>query len=99
MGANLTDPPVDRRPGGPSPRGRQYLPPMQLPNPISWTPEGRIRLLDQTLLPSEERYLVLDSVESVAEAIRTLRVRGAPLIGIAAAMGVALVPSADSPRW
>jgi len=67
---------------------------MQLPNPISWTPAGEIRLLDQTLLPSEERYLVLDSVESVAEAIRSLRVRGAPLIGIAAAMGVALAAAA-----
>src|SRR5688572_13688914 len=63
---------------------------MQLPNPISWTPAGAIRLLDQTLLPAEERYLVLDSVDAVAEAIRTLRVRGAPLIGIAAAMGVTL---------
>src|SRR5688500_15866009 len=63
---------------------------MQLPNPISWTPTGAIRLLDQTLLPAEERYLVLDSVDAVAEAICTLRVRGAPLIGIAAAMGVAL---------
>jgi methylthioribose-1-phosphate isomerase len=63
---------------------------MQLPNPISWTPAGAIRLLDQTLLPAEERYLVLDSVDAVAEAICTLRVRGAPLIGIAAAMGVAL---------
>jgi len=63
---------------------------MQLPNPISWTPACAIRLLDQTLLPAEERYLVLDSVDAVAEAIRTLRVRGAPLIGIAAAMGVTL---------
>jgi methylthioribose-1-phosphate isomerase len=63
---------------------------MQLPNPISWTPAGDIRLLDQTQLPEEERYLILDSVESVAEAIKALRVRGAPLIGIAAAMGVAL---------
>jgi methylthioribose-1-phosphate isomerase len=61
---------------------------MQLPDPISWTAGGDIRLLDQTLLPTEERYLVLDSVESVAEAIKTLRVRGAPLIGIAAAMGL-----------
>jgi methylthioribose-1-phosphate isomerase len=63
---------------------------MQLPNPIGWTPTGTIRLLDQTLLPAEERYLDLESVEAVAEAIRSLRVRGAPLIGIAAAMGVAL---------
>src|SRR5688572_11642959 len=63
---------------------------MQLPNPIAWTSSGGIRLLDQTALPSEERYLVLDSVEAVAEAIASLRVRGAPLIGIAAAMGVTL---------
>jgi methylthioribose-1-phosphate isomerase len=71
---------------------------MQLPNPIGWTPAGHIRLLDQTLLPAEERYLVLDSVESVAEAIRTLRVRGAPLIGIAAAMGVTLAASGGLER-
>jgi methylthioribose-1-phosphate isomerase len=47
-----------------------------------------VRILDQTLLPGEETYRELDSVDAVAEAIRTLRVRGAPLIGIAAAMGV-----------
>jgi methylthioribose-1-phosphate isomerase len=67
-----------------------YLLPMHFPQPIAWTPSGSIRLLDQTLLPGEERYLELDSVESVVEAIRALRVRGAPLIGIAAAMGVAV---------
>jgi methylthioribose-1-phosphate isomerase len=61
--------------------------------PIAWAPSGGIRLLDQTALPAEERYLVLDSVEAVAEAIGSLRVRGAPLIGIAAAMGVTLAPS------
>jgi methylthioribose-1-phosphate isomerase len=63
---------------------------MPIPTPIAWTPDHAIRILDQTLLPTEERYLDLRSVESVAEAIRTLRVRGAPLIGIAAAMGVTL---------
>jgi methylthioribose-1-phosphate isomerase len=47
-----------------------------------------VRLLDQTRLPTEIRHLELDSVPAVAEAIRTLRVRGAPLIGIAGAMGV-----------
>jgi methylthioribose-1-phosphate isomerase len=46
--------------------------------------------LDQTLLPREESYRDLETVEAVAEAIRALRVRGAPLIGIAAAMGVAM---------
>ncbi len=61
---------------------------MPLPSPIGWTPSHTIRILDQTLLPGEERRLELTSVEAVAEAIRSLRVRGAPLIGIAAAMGV-----------
>ena len=62
---------------------------MPIPDPIAWSPSGGIRLLDQTLLPQQERYLDLDTLEGVAEAIRSLRVRGAPLIGIAAAMGVA----------
>ena len=61
-----------------------------MPSPIAWSPSGGVRILDQTLLPGDERYLDLESVEAVAEAIRTLRVRGAPLIGIAAAMGVTL---------
>jgi methylthioribose-1-phosphate isomerase len=60
-----------------------------IPTPIAWSPAGGIRILDQTLLPDEERYLDLESLDAVAEAIRSLRVRGAPLIGIAAAMGVA----------
>jgi methylthioribose-1-phosphate isomerase len=63
---------------------------MPLPTPIAWASRQGIRLLDQTLLPQEERYLELRDLSSVAEAIRSLRVRGAPLIGIAAAMGVAL---------
>jgi methylthioribose-1-phosphate isomerase len=49
-----------------------------------------IRLLDQTLLPHEERYIELGDVEATAEAIRSMRVRGAPAIGITAAYGVAL---------
>jgi methylthioribose-1-phosphate isomerase len=63
---------------------------MPIPQPIAWTPEFGVRILDQTLLPDEERYLDLESVEAVAEAIRALRVRGAPLIGIGAAMGLTL---------
>lgn len=62
---------------------------MSIPTPIAWTSDNGIRLLDQTLLPQEERYLELHDAVAVAEAIRTLRVRGAPLIGIAAAMAVA----------
>jgi methylthioribose-1-phosphate isomerase len=56
---------------------------------VDWAPSGALRILDQTRLPDEERYLDLDTVEGVVEAIRALRVRGAPAIGIAAAMGLA----------
>ncbi|MBN2185320.1 MAG: S-methyl-5-thioribose-1-phosphate isomerase [Candidatus Krumholzibacteriota bacterium] len=52
--------------------------------------EGKVRIIDQTLLPSIEKYLDLGSVDEVAEAIRSLKVRGAPAIGIAAAYGVLL---------
>ena len=55
------------------------------------TPQGaRVRLLDQTLLPLETVYLTLGNAEEVAEAIRALRVRGAPAIAAAAAFGVVL---------
>ena len=70
---------------------------MTIPQPIDWTADGAVRILDQTLLPGEERYLDLDTVDAVAEAIRTLRVRGAPLIGIAAAMGVTLATRGGTP--
>lgn len=55
---------------------------------ISWTPSGAIRIIDQRALPDSEIERELESAESVADAIRTLQVRGAPLIGIAAAMGL-----------
>ncbi len=55
---------------------------------FGWAPSGRLRLLDQTLLPGEERWIELASVDGVVEAIRALRVRGAPAIGITAAMGL-----------
>ncbi len=61
-----------------------------IPAPIAWTPSHAVRILDQTLLPGEEAYRDLETIEAVAEAIRRLRVRGAPLIGIAAAMGVGM---------
>ena len=49
-----------------------------------------VRLLDQRLLPDREEWLSLDSPEKVAGAIRSLAVRGAPAIGVAAAYGLAL---------
>ena len=50
--------------------------------------DGRMELIDQTLLPTEYRVIACDTVEAVWEAIKVLRVRGAPAIGVAAAMGV-----------
>ncbi|MDH7484421.1 MAG: S-methyl-5-thioribose-1-phosphate isomerase [Spirochaetales bacterium] len=52
--------------------------------------QGELIIVDQTLLPAEVRFLRLRTVEQVWEAIRSLRVRGAPAIGIAAAFGVYL---------
>lgn len=52
--------------------------------------DGVARLIDQTLLPNELRYMDVRDVETMWEAIRMLRVRGAPAIGIAAAMGMVL---------
>jgi len=49
-----------------------------------------VRLLDQRLLPGEETWLALTTADEVAEAIRTLAVRGAPAIGVAAAYGLAV---------
>src|SRR3989440_6387597 len=56
---------------------------------IEWTSEG-VRMLDQRLLPTEEKYLMLRSYEEVADAIKNMAVRGAPAIGVSAAMGLAL---------
>ena len=57
---------------------------------LEWTDEGVVRLLDQTRLPEEEVYVECRDAAAVAEAIRRMQVRGAPAIGIAAAMGLAL---------
>ncbi len=54
-----------------------------------------VLIIDQTALPGELVVLRLTEVEQVAEAIRTMRVRGAPLIGVAAAYGVALALRSD----
>jgi methylthioribose-1-phosphate isomerase len=52
--------------------------------------DGTVRFLDQTLLPDSEQYVVASDEAVLAEAIQRLAIRGAPLIGIAAAYGVAL---------
>jgi methylthioribose-1-phosphate isomerase len=56
---------------------------------IEWTEAG-VRMLDQTRLPAEEVYRTCRDYGEVAEAIRSMVIRGAPAIGVAAAMGVAL---------
>src|ERR1700736_6631324 len=63
---------------------------MTIPRTIAWIGDttGYVRLLDQTLLPTQIVYRECRTVEEVWEAIKVLRVRGAPAIGIAAAMGV-----------
>lgn len=56
---------------------------------VEWTPDG-VRLIDQRALPLEEKYQTCTTYAEVAEAIRTMVVRGAPAIGVAAAFGLAL---------
>ncbi|HZP00760.1 MAG TPA: S-methyl-5-thioribose-1-phosphate isomerase [Terriglobia bacterium] len=56
---------------------------------IEWTDDG-VRMLDQTKLPAQEVYVTCHSYLEVAEAIRSMVIRGAPAIGVAAAMGIAL---------
>ncbi len=68
-----------------------------LPRTIEWVPEssdeimpGYIRLIDQTKLPISFEHVETNDITVVWDAIKTLQVRGAPAIGIAAAMGVAV---------
>src|SRR5271168_988118 len=56
---------------------------------LEWTAEG-VRFLDQTRLPLEETYVLASTYKDVADVITTMVVRGAPAIGVSAAMGVAL---------
>ena len=56
---------------------------------IEWI-DGRVRLIDQTLLPNQFKQIYCEDVEAIWEAIKMLRVRGAPAIGVAAAFGTVL---------
>jgi methylthioribose-1-phosphate isomerase len=56
---------------------------------IQWTDSGVV-MIDQTRLPREEVYVTCTDYHEVAEAIRSMVIRGAPAIGVAAAMGIAL---------
>src|SRR5881396_502194 len=56
---------------------------------LEWTDRG-VRFIDQTKLPTEETYVNCTTYQEVADVIRNMVVRGAPAIGVAAAMGIAL---------
>ena len=64
---------------------------------ICWDMD-KVKLLDQRRLPAEELYLEITDYHDIIEAIRTLAIRGAPAIGVAAAMGAALGARSGYPR-
>ena len=67
---------------------------------IEWVGDvdGHLMLLDQTLLPGEERVLQIDRLDSVIDCIVRLVVRGAPAIGVAASYGMVLGVRERAPR-
>lgn len=68
-----------------------------IPETIRWSEDGAgILILDQTRLPGERVVIELRTLEEVEEAIQSLRVRGAPLIGITAAMGLAALARGEA---
>jgi methylthioribose-1-phosphate isomerase len=77
----------------PKPNANEKQPPSNPPKPIEWA-DGCLRLLDQTRLPWEEVFLEIKTYQDVALAIREMRVRGAPAIGVTAAYGMALAAAA-----
>jgi methylthioribose-1-phosphate isomerase len=62
---------------------------------VEWR-NGTVRFIDQIKLPFEEAYVETDDYRVVAEAIRSLQIRGAPAIGVAAAFGLVLAANAKS---
>src|SRR5260221_11760381 len=62
---------------------------MYVAKPIEWTDRGVV-MLDQRRLPGEEISYTYTSYQEVAKAIREMVIRGAPAIGVSAAMGVAI---------
>ena len=62
---------------------------MSIIKTVEWTDAG-VRFIDQTKLPTEEVYVTCTSYQEVANAIKTMVVRGAPALGVTAGMGVAL---------
>src|SRR5882757_8534166 len=62
---------------------------------IEWTTDGVV-MIDQRLLPRQQVFVTCRTYQEVAEAIKTMVIRGAPAIGVAAAMGVALGVQQDA---
>jgi methylthioribose-1-phosphate isomerase len=67
-----------------------------VPQPVEYLPDGSIKLVDQTLLPLSLEYAHCRSIGELADAIRGMKVRGAPAIGIAAAYGLAMAANLSS---
>lgn len=57
---------------------------------IEWTKDNKVKMIDQTLLPHELKFLEFDNFRDVANSIKVMNIRGAPAIGVATAMGMAL---------
>ncbi len=70
---------------------------MKVIKTICWH-NGKVRIIDQTQLPNKLIYLNLSNLKEVAEAIRSLRIRGAPAIGLAAALGIVLEMNQSSAK-
>ncbi len=68
-----------------------------IPPPVEWCGDS-VRILDQRALPHREEFLECRTVEEVAGAIRSMAIRGAPVLGIAAAFGVALAAATSRAR-
>ncbi len=68
----------------------------EVPPPVTWLSNGMLQLVDQTLLPLRLETITCRSVDALADAIRTLKVRGAPTIGVAAAYGLCLAADLSS---
>jgi methylthioribose-1-phosphate isomerase len=57
---------------------------------IEWTSDNKVKMIDQTLLPHKLEFLEFDDYRDVATSIKVMNIRGAPAIGVAAAMGMAI---------
>src|SRR3954469_1365002 len=68
----------------------------EVPQPVEWTDGGVLRLVDQSLSPLKLEYIDCRSVDDLASAIRSLKVRGAPAIGVASAYGLCVAANNSS---